>query len=208
MKALLYVGVAAFFTGAAANSYALTPDDPRRGNDGADVELPPNQEGESRATLFGFAELQGVGGSGVTGRVEFRKVGRTVDVLATLRGARPGQHGIHVHEFGDCSASDASSAGDHFDPEGSRRHGEPNHSGVHAGDLGNIRVDKSGRGELRLTLRDGDHPGIAAVESPFIGRSIVVHETIDDLSGQPAGNAGGRIACGVVITSDVTALSH
>lgn len=120
--------------------------------------------------------------------------GDVVKVTIDVQDAPPGSHGVHVHENGDCSAPDASSAGGHFNPEG-MPHGDLG-GARHPGDFGNLEVGADGRGHRELaidTLTLG--PGGLSV----IGRAVVVHERPDDFS-QPNGNAGRRIACGVVLT--------
>jgi Cu-Zn family superoxide dismutase len=104
-------------------------------------------------------------------------------------------HGFHIHAVGDCSAPDASSAGDHFNP-GAANHGEPGRGSHHAGDLPNARSDGQGTATISvrltgLTLGDGGSTDV-------LGKAIVVHADRDDYSSQPAGNAGARIACGVI----------
>jgi Cu-Zn family superoxide dismutase len=104
---------------------------------------------------------------------------------------------VHLHEIGECSAPDGSSAGPHYDPD-RHPHGGPGRAPHHAGDFGNMSVGTDGHGYLELvsqdlTLNDGPRS--------IIGRSLVVHEKADDLASQPAGNSGARIACGVVVRS-------
>jgi len=96
-----------------------------------------------------------------------------------------------VHENPDCSAPDAKSAGSHYNPD-SHPHGLPTASEHHIGDLGNIEVGADGKGKLQITM-----PGAnlkAGDPHSFLGRSVIIHEKIDD-GGQPVGNAGGRIGC-------------
>jgi Cu-Zn family superoxide dismutase len=132
-------------------------------------------------------------GSNVSGTVVFTKSGTGVRVVADLQGLTPGKHGFHIHDFGDCSASDAASAGGHYNPE-SHMHGAPGETMRHAGDMGNIVADAGGKAHLDyvdpvMTL-EGEHS--------IIGHSVIVHEKEDDLKSQPTGNAGARVACGVV----------
>jgi Cu-Zn family superoxide dismutase len=144
------------------------------------------------------AQLQARSGSSVSGRIAFREDASRVIARFEISGLRPGsEHGFHVHEKGDCSAADATSAGGHFNP-GKGRHGHHALAGRHAGDMPNLRADSAGivRGEITLadlTLDRGTH-GI-------IGRSIVIHRDPDDYQSQPAGNSGPRIACGVIVAS-------
>lgn len=101
-------------------------------------------------------------------------------------------HGIHVHEVGDCSGN-FDKTGGHFNPAG-YQHGKP-HDHTHAGDLGNIKTDRNGKGTIKFTtdklsINGGDHDAL--------NRSLVIHENKDDYKSQPAGNSGKKIACGVI----------
>lgn len=127
------------------------------------------------------------------GTVQFSAVPGGVAVKATLKGLAPGNHGFHVHEFGDCTAPDASSAGGHFNPTG-QPHGAPTDPAHHAGDLGNVTAATDGTATLQWT-----DPGMK-LDGPdgVIGHAVIVHSNPDDLKTQPTGNAGGRVACGVV----------
>jgi Cu-Zn family superoxide dismutase len=138
------------------------------------------------------AKLDSKSGSKVTGTVTFTKMGDEVQVVADVQGLTPGKHGFHIHEKGDCSAPDASSAGGHFNPM-HQHHGGPTSAEHHVGDLGNIEADASGnaklnwKGKMNLTGTDS-----------IVGKSVVVHDKEDDLKTDPAGNAGPRVACGVI----------
>lgn len=135
--------------------------------------------------------------SSVTGTVHFTQRGDVVQVEAQIKGLTPGLHGFHVHERGNCTAPDASSAGGHFNPDGSA-HGGAESGARHAGDLGNLEADAGGTAVYRVEVR-----GITldAGERSIIGRAVIVHEKADDLSTQPAGNAGARLACGLISKS-------
>jgi Cu-Zn family superoxide dismutase len=141
--------------------------------------------------------VQPLDNSGVAGTVTFVQTPAGVEIRARLTGLKPGEHGFHIHEFGDCSAADGTCAGGHFNPTG-MPHGGPDSAQRHAGDLGNIVADSQGKAEYRrldkVIQLDGPHS--------IIGRSIVVHAGRDDLTSQPAGNAGGRIACGAIGIAD------
>jgi Cu-Zn family superoxide dismutase len=127
------------------------------------------------------------------GTVTFTKMGNTVQVVADVTGLTPGKHGFHIHEFGDCSAPDASSAGGHFNPTNNPHAGHDAEK-RHEGDMGNIEADSSGKAHLELT----DKIMAMSGDKSIIGRSIIVHEKEDDLKTQPTGNSGGRLACGVI----------
>lgn len=141
------------------------------------------------------AELAPTAGSSAGGSVRFVQKGDLVVAEASLTGLTPnGTHGFHIHETGDCSAPDASSAGGHFDPSGSP-HGGPLGEVRHGGDLGNLKADANGHARALVQVA-----GISIDNGPdrILGRAIVVHAGPDDLTSQPAGNSGARIACGVI----------
>ena len=109
-------------------------------------------------------------------------------------GLAPGNHGFHVHEFGDCTAADGSSAGGHFNPT-NQPHAGPDADARHVGDMGNIEADASGAAKLDYL----DHSmSLANDDRSIIGRSVVVHAKADDFKSQPAGDSGARVACGVI----------
>jgi Cu-Zn family superoxide dismutase len=139
-----------------------------------------------------IAVLHSASGSKVTGTVTFTKTNDTVLVVADITGLTPGKHAIHIHEFGDCSAADASTAGSHFNPT-NKPHGAPDAAEHHAGDFGNLEADSSGKAHLELKSNMLKFSG----ESSILGHAVIVHEKVDDWS-QPVGNAGGRQACGVI----------
>ena len=137
-----------------------------------------------------IAVLSSASGSQVTGTVTFTKSGDGVQVVANVTGLTPGKHGFHVHEFGDCSAVDAASAGSHFNPT-KDPHAGHDADKRHMGDLGNIEADASGKGRLEFLDKKIKLEAI-------IGKAVIVHEKVDDLKTQPTGDAGGRVACGVI----------
>jgi len=128
------------------------------------------------------------------GVVRFTEEGDSVKVVADLEGLTPGQkHAFHIHQLGDCSSQDGMSAGGHYNPE-NHPHGLPDHGPRHAGDLGNVQADNDGKAHYEITVSGIT---IAGMKNPIIGRGVIVHAKPDDGS-QPVGNAGGRIACGVI----------
>ncbi len=127
------------------------------------------------------------------GVVRFRVTDHGVAISGKIEGLTPGEHAFHVHEFGDCTAPDAMSAGGHFNPD-KKKHGGPHDEDRHVGDLGNIVADEHGVAEIKMTDK---HIKLHGPHS-IIGRSLIVHAKPDDLKSQPAGNAGDRVACGVV----------
>jgi Cu-Zn family superoxide dismutase len=139
-----------------------------------------------------IAVLHPASGSQVAGTVTFTQTGDSVQVVADITGLTPGKHAFHIHEFGDCSAADASSAGSHFNPS-HKPHGAPDAAEHHVGDMGNLEADATGKAHLELKSNLLKFSG----ETSILGRGVIVHEKVDDWS-QPVGNAGGRVACGVV----------
>ncbi|MBI3895010.1 MAG: superoxide dismutase family protein [Acidobacteria bacterium] len=139
------------------------------------------------------ATLKPTQGSQVEGTVHFEEDMGEMHIEVHLTGLAPGKHGFHIHETGDCSAPDASSAGGHFNPDG-KPHGAPDAAEHHAGDLGNVEPDATG-----MVMTD-IHSNSLSLEGPnsIIGKAVVVHGGEDDLKSQPAGNAGPRLACGVI----------
>jgi len=152
--------------------------------------------GETSATpgRTATATLGSTSGSGVTGTVSFTEQGEGVHVFAMVSGLTPGPHGFHIHENGDCSAPDGSSAGGHFNPTG-MPHGAPDAEQHHVGDMGNIVADEAGNANYESIL-----PGLTLGEGPnsIVGRGVIVHADADDMTTQPTGNAGARLACGVI----------
>lgn len=141
------------------------------------------------------AVIQPASGSNCHGIVRFTQVGDAVKVVADIEGLTPGaQHGFHVHEFGDCSAADATSAGSHYDPDHSMHHGHPEDQNKHAGDLGNLQADSTGKAHYDATVKG---MSVSGPHGSIVGHAVIVHARPDDF-GQPVGNAGGRIGCGVI----------
>jgi len=141
--------------------------------------------------------LQEVQGSGVSGELVFDPDGDALRLSGEVRGLPAGStHGFHVHETGDCSAPDATSAGGHFNPMGAP-HGDSQAAVPHhAGDMPNLVAGDDGvaQADKRLVgLRIGD-----GSEVDVVGRALIVHAQADDYTTQPTGNAGARIACGVI----------
>jgi len=138
--------------------------------------------------------LSAASGSNVRGLVNFiRQSDGRVRVYASVSGLTAGKHGFHIHEKGDCSAPDASSAGGHFNPTG-MPHAGPHDAQRHVGDFGNLEADASGVAHYSAVFSNLPVDG----DSSIIGRAVIVHEKPDDMKTQPTGNAGGRVACGVI----------
>jgi Cu-Zn family superoxide dismutase len=149
---------------------------------------------KTSAPLKAIAMLHPTAGNKVGGMVTFTEVADGVQIHADLSGLAPGNHGFHIHEFGDCSARDAASAGGHFNPT-SEPHAGPDDAARHVGDMGNVKADASGTGTVEYVDHD---MSLAKDNKSVIGRSVVVHVKQDDLKTQPSGDSGARVACGVI----------
>ncbi len=147
------------------------------------------------ATVKAHAELEPTQGNDARGSVEFYATPAGMAINVRMTGLKPGTHGFHIHETGDCGAPDASSAGGHFNP-GGHPHGAPTDAPDqrHAGDLGNVRAEDDGT--VKQWLRSDD----LTLEGPtgILDKAVVVHARTDDLKSQPAGDSGARVACGVI----------
>ncbi len=135
----------------------------------------------------------------LTGTIFFTDTSEGLHVMAELKGLPPGKHGFHIHENASC-ADAGKAAGGHYNPAGAP-HGLLTKDGLqhaHAGDFGNVESDKNGNAKLELTL-----PGLSIEGGQYnvAGHAVILHEKEDDF-GQPTGNAGGRIGCGLIEMSE------
>jgi Cu-Zn family superoxide dismutase len=147
--------------------------------------------------LRATAQLQPTKGSKTFGEATFEEADGKIHVVVYVQGLKPGQeHGLHIHEVGDCSSGDGMSTKGHFNP-----YGKPHaHAGTperHAGDLPPLKAEKNGRAKVDVML---DVITIAPGPGSIINRGLIVHADPDDFKTQPTGNAGPRIACGVIKT--------
>lgn len=153
------------------------------------LAAPPDAPATAKATI------ESKSGSKATGRAVFTELpSGGVKVEIWVENAAPGSHGLHIHEKGDCSAPDGTSAGGHFNAAGNP-HAAPTDKARHNGDLGNIEVGADGKGHLEITT---DLLTVKPGPNSVVGKAVVFHEKADDLKTQPTGNAGGRFGCGVV----------
>lgn len=140
--------------------------------------------------------LASASGSLVSGKLTAMPMGDGVHFRGEVGGLAPNStHGIHIHQKGDCSAADASSAGDHFNPA-MRAHGKGGAPVHHAGDMDNIVANADGVARVDLHVRGVVLGGSAPNDA--LGRAVIVHAAPDDYTSQPSGNSGSRIACGVI----------
>ena len=139
------------------------------------------------------ALLEPTSGNTARGKITFAQEGDKLFVVAQVSGLSPGGHGFHIHEKGDCSSGDGMSAGGHFNPHG-KPHGNPTTVDHHAGDMPMLVADSYG--EARLTTEIDGTLGRGAGD--VVGKAVIVHKDPDDFTTQPTGNAGARVACGVI----------
>lgn len=157
------------------------------GNQKSDKKMAKQRYTKAIATMHPTA------GNEVSGMVTFEKTLDGIKVSGLIQGLSEGEHGFHIHTYGDCSADDATSAGGHFNPKGTD-HGAPGDKERHVGDLGNITANADGEATINLVdstiTLNGSHS--------IIGRAVVIHGGADDFESQPSGAAGPRVACGTV----------
>ena len=147
------------------------------------------------APLRATAQLQPTKGNKTIGEATFEQVGDKVRVTVIVEGLKPGQeHGLHIHEAGDCSSGDGMSTKGHFNPQG-KPHGQHSSPERHAGDLPSLRAGKDGRAKVEATV---DVITVNPGATSIVDRGLIVHADPDDYKTQPTGNAGARLACAVI----------
>lgn len=157
---------------------------------------PPAPPAATSTAQQATAVLASASGSRVSGKLTLAPMGDGVHISGEVGGLSPnGQFGFHVHEKGDCSAVDATSAGGHFNPA-TAAHGRAGTAVHHAGDMDNVATDANGVAKVNVHLRGVTLGGGAA--NDIAGRAVIVHAAPDDYRTQPTGNAGARVACGVI----------
>ncbi len=129
----------------------------------------------------------------VTGVVKFERTEEGSKIMWDLQNLTPGKHGFHIHEFGDCNCDDGKCAGGHFNPDG-KKHGGPTSAERHVGDLGNIEAGADGTSKGEMTDKMIHLNG----ERSIVGRAVILHAKADDMTTDPAGDAGPRIGIGVI----------
>ena len=144
----------------------------------------------SEAPAHLIAVVHPTEGNSASGVVHFNAVEGGVQVSGEITGISPGLHGFHIHQYGDCSAANGTSAGGHYNPA-VVDHAGPKAEESHMGDLGNIEVNAEG-----VASFDVVYPAVDM--AMIIGRGLIVHAGEDDLESQPTGAAGARLGCGVI----------
>ncbi len=167
------------------------------GGEGTSGEKKKMAHGPTKAICV----VHALSGSKVKGVVYFTQKGDAVHVKGKISGLTPGEHGFHVHEFGDLTDPKGMSTGGHFNPDG-LPHGGPMSEKRHVGDLGNITANADGIAEINMTDK------ILKLHGPhsILGRGLIVHAKKDDEKTQPTGDAGGRVGGGVIGVAKVEAM--
>lgn len=160
-------------------------------------EITEDSEVAPVPTLKATASLAAKNSSNVKGTVSFIETDGKVTMVANVSGLETGNHAIHIHAVGDCSAEDGTSAGGHWNPT-NVDHGKWGTAPFHIGDIGNMVADSIGNGTI---TRETDLWCIGCDDENknIVGKAIIIHAGPDDFSSQPAGAAGDRIGCGEII---------
>jgi Cu-Zn family superoxide dismutase len=141
------------------------------------------------------ATLESRSGSTATGTATFTLDGSKVTMTLTASKLTAGAHAVHLHDVGDCSAADATSAGGHWNPT-QMMHGNATGGAHHAGDIGNLTAGADGSATLTFTTTEWTIG--TGTNTDVVGHAVIIHEKVDDFTTQPTGNAGARQACGVI----------
>ena len=149
----------------------------------------------SKPSKQAIASIGSASGSNLAGIAVFTQNGDTITLVVEIENVSPGIHAVHIHEKGDCSAPDGTSAGGHWNPT-NVAHGTWGEGEFHLGDIGNVTVGEDGTGRIELTTKLWEIGTGSNID--IVGRGIIVHAGSDDFTSQPSGNAGARIGCGAI----------
>ena len=193
--ALALLVPAAICTGCGNNgiSTATAADAPGGGpGRGAGAAAAPSAPANVRVSLIAAA------GNTVKGDLTLTNAGGAVAIRGQITGLAPGkEHGFHIHETGDCSAPDFTSAGGHYNPT-MDPHGKPSSGSHHLGDIENLKADDKGNANIDVTVKGATIGDKDKGPGEILGKALVVHAMPDDYKTQPSGASGARIACGVI----------
>ena len=154
-----------------------------------EVGVPPTPSKQA------IAVIGPTSGNDLTGTAIFTQNDDTITLIIEIQNVSPGLHAVHIHEKGDCSAPDGTSAGGHWNPT-NVAHGKWGEGEFHLGDIGNIAVSEEGTGTIELTTNLWEMG--TGSDFDIVGTGIIVHAGADDFISQPSGAAGARIGCGAI----------
>ena len=197
----LFLGVASFMVacGPGTNNSGEELSDSLGVAPGSPAEVNDNLGTSDDTELTAIAEISAASGSSVSGTATFTQTGDgPVRMVIRVENLTPGEHAIHLHETGDCSAPDATSAGAHWNPTDDP-HGKRGENGFHAGDIDNLVAGEDGVATLEMEFDDWSIGG--SDDTDILNKAVIIHADADDFESQPAGAAGGRVACGVIQAS-------
>jgi superoxide dismutase, Cu-Zn family len=159
---------------------------------------PTSATAPAQAPTTARISLMSAAGSTVKGDLTVTNEGSAVSIRGEITGLSPGkEHGFHVHEVGECSPPDFTSAGEHFNPT-KDPHGGPKSNARHLGDIPNAKADKDGRATIDVSIKGVTLVDTDGAPSEIFGKSLVVHAMPDDYKTQPSGGSGARVACAVI----------
>ena len=193
MKNLIYTSIITFVLCGACAHKDSNQSSSKNAANGSQAHQATAKAAEDQGPLSAQAVMKPAKKQKAKGVVHFTQSGDKIKVEAMLEGIKPGPHGFHIHEKGDCSAPDFSSAGGHFNPTG-KPHGDHSSPEKHIGDMGNIIANAKGKVSVTLEISSATIGG----PNGLLSKAVIVHEKADDLKTQPTGDSGGRIACGVI----------
>ncbi len=163
----------------------------------SNTEMTSDMDQKDSEMMKAKVTLQPTNDSGLSGNVVFTQEGDEVSMTAMISGLAEGEHAIHIHEEGDCSAADGSSAKGHWNPTGAKHGKWGDSEGYHKGDIGNFKVDANGNGTISMST-DEWCIGCGDKNKDILGKAVIVHNGVDDFTSQPSGAAGDRVGCGVI----------
>lgn len=196
LKPLVFAGVVMLL-------YACGPADKKEETSEAQITDPEDTvQNEVKTTdetefVEAMADIKSASGSKVTGKATFTDLGDgTVTFKLTVDNLSPGAHAVHLHEKGDCSAADATSAGGHWNPTNTKHGKRAVDMEYHKGDIDNMEVGEDGKGVLEMTIEGWSIGGPDSTN--ILNKAVIIHAGADDFTSQPSGAAGARVACGVI----------